>query len=149
VPHGVATVVREHLANWKVTIQVEEQKLQEMDAETVRTDKTGWFKCTGWLEHLAKRNRVHLAHQVRLPDHNQANLQLAAKLVEQLMEQASKACRHLHEKYDDGLEVQNDLKLISVRLVDYRTQRVRPGTRVTWSSMSAIIFESSPTKKPE
>ena len=33
-----------------------------MDAEVAKTDKTGWFKQTGWLEHFADCNLIYLAH---------------------------------------------------------------------------------------
>lgn len=59
-----------------------------MDAEAAKTDRTGWFNRTGWLAHLAKRNRVHLAHAIRLPDRNETKLQQAAKVVELLVERS-------------------------------------------------------------
>lgn len=88
IPRGVADVVRARLAGWEVTRQAHEEKAQVMDAEAAKTDKTGWFKRTGWLEHLAKRNLVHLAHQIRLPDQGEVKLQRAAKLVELLVERS-------------------------------------------------------------
>ncbi|KAH6619076.1 hypothetical protein C7974DRAFT_342236, partial [Boeremia exigua] len=54
--------------------------------DAAKTDKTGWFKRTGWLEFLKGRNLVHLAHQARLPDRNEVKLQAAAQLTEQLIE---------------------------------------------------------------
>lgn len=74
--------------NWKATSQVEEAKLQVMDAEAAKIDKTGWFKRTGWLEHLAQRNLTHLAFQLRMPDQAEPKLRLAAELVERLIERS-------------------------------------------------------------
>jgi hypothetical protein len=90
IPRKVEEVVRRRLAEWKATKQIHDKRAQIMDAEAAKTDKTGWFKRTGWLEHLANRNLVHLAHQVRLPDRDEVNLQVAAKRVEQLMERSVK-----------------------------------------------------------
>ncbi|RYO53227.1 hypothetical protein AA0116_g10114 [Alternaria tenuissima] len=57
-------------------------------AEAAKTDKTGWFKRTGWLSFLQGRNLAHLGYQARLPDRNEAKLQLAAKLTEELIERS-------------------------------------------------------------
>ncbi|KAL5374997.1 hypothetical protein PMIN06_011930 [Paraphaeosphaeria minitans] len=54
------------------------------------TRRRRWFKRTGWLEHLAKRNPMHLAHQTRLPDRDEHRLRQAAKLVELLVERSVK-----------------------------------------------------------
>jgi hypothetical protein len=48
--------------------------------DAAKTDKTGWFKRTGWLEHFKGRNLAHLGHQVRPPDRNEAKLKRVAKL---------------------------------------------------------------------
>lgn len=58
--------------------------------ETEKTDRTNWFNRRGWPEHLKKRNLVHLAYQIRLPDKDKKKLQLAAQLAEQLMEKCVK-----------------------------------------------------------
>jgi hypothetical protein len=52
----VADVVQAQLAQWEETRKMKEEKAQVMDAEAAKTNKTGWFKRTGWLEHLANRN---------------------------------------------------------------------------------------------
>ncbi|KAF1934619.1 hypothetical protein EJ02DRAFT_516885 [Clathrospora elynae] len=88
IPQEVADVVSMQLAGWKATQQIHNEKAQVMDAEAAKTDKTGWFKRTGWLEHFGNRNLVHLAHQVRLPDQGEVKLQQAAKLVELLVERS-------------------------------------------------------------
>ena len=54
--------------------------------EAAKTDKTGWFKRTGWLEHLRGRNLAHLGHQARLPNRSEMKLQLAAELTARLIE---------------------------------------------------------------
>ncbi|KAF2624455.1 P-loop containing nucleoside triphosphate hydrolase protein [Macroventuria anomochaeta] len=65
-----------------------EQRLQVMDTAVAKTDRTGWFKRTGWLEHLAGCHLAHLAHQTRLPNRSEVKLQLAAELVEKLVERS-------------------------------------------------------------
>jgi superfamily II DNA helicase RecQ len=76
------------LSEWKETGLEHEQKMQVMDADAAKTDKTGWFNRTGWLQHLAKRNRVHLAHAIRLPKQNEPKLKRAARVVELLVERS-------------------------------------------------------------
>ncbi|KAH8723306.1 hypothetical protein GQ44DRAFT_597986, partial [Phaeosphaeriaceae sp. PMI808] len=66
-----------------------ERELQILE-EAAKTDKTGWFKRTGWLEHFKGRNLVHLGHQVRLPDRGEVKLKLAAELTELLIERSVK-----------------------------------------------------------
>jgi hypothetical protein len=61
-----------------------------MDAQVAKTDKTGWFKQTGWLEHFANQNLMHLTHQTWLPDQGEAKLRRAAKLTELLVEKSIK-----------------------------------------------------------
>ncbi|CAN9156920.1 unnamed protein product [Alternaria alternata] len=61
-----------------------------MDADVAKTDKTGWFKRTGWLEHFADRDLMHLAHQTRLPDRGEEKLLRAPKLTELLVERSVK-----------------------------------------------------------
>lgn len=73
---------------WKGTQKAHEEKAYIMDAQAAKTDRTGWFKRTGWLEHLAKRNRLHLAHAIRLPGRDEPKLQRAAKAVEALVERS-------------------------------------------------------------
>ncbi|KAL1640843.1 hypothetical protein SLS61_010226, partial [Didymella pomorum] len=66
--------------------------------DAAKTDKTGWFKRTGWLEFFKDRNLVHLAHQARLPDRNKVKLQAAAQLTEQLIEKCVKSLATLPQK---------------------------------------------------
>jgi hypothetical protein len=67
IPLKVADVIKERLAEWQLTQHAYKERAQVMDAQVAKTDKTGWFKRTGWLEHFANRNLMHLAHQIRLP----------------------------------------------------------------------------------
>lgn len=75
----------QQLNAWKSTRVLLEEDMQVME-EAAKTDKTGWFKRAGWLEHFKDRNLAHLGHQARLPDRNEPKLQLAAQLTEQLIE---------------------------------------------------------------
>jgi hypothetical protein len=80
-------VVQQQLSNWqKVRNQLEED-LQKME-EAAKTDKTGWFKRTGWLSFLKGRNLAHLAHQAQMLDQNEAKFRLAAELIERLIEKS-------------------------------------------------------------
>jgi hypothetical protein len=69
-----------------------------MEAKIAKTDKTGWFKRTGWLEHFANRNLAHLAHQARVPDKIELKLRDAAELVELLVEQSVKGLATLPQE---------------------------------------------------
>ena len=80
-------VVQQQLSGWQNVRQQLEEDVQVM-AEAAKTDKTGWFKRTGWLSFLQGRNLAHLGYQARLPDRNEAKLQLAAKLTEELIEKS-------------------------------------------------------------
>jgi superfamily II DNA helicase RecQ len=80
-------IVRQQLSKWHEVRQELEKEMQVM-AEATKTDKTGWFKRTGWLTFLEGRNLAHLGYQARLPDRNEAKLQQAAKLTEELIERS-------------------------------------------------------------
>ena len=86
VTREVADTVMSTLTEWAVTKQAHEEKAQVMVMQVGETDKTAWFKRTGWLEHLAGRNLAHLAHQTRLPERDEVKLQRAVRLVELLVE---------------------------------------------------------------
>jgi hypothetical protein len=90
IPREVVDVVKERLAEWQLTQRAHEERAQVMDAHVAKTDKTGWFKRTGWLEHFANRNLMHLAHQTRLPDQSEVKLRRAAKLTKLLVERSVK-----------------------------------------------------------
>ncbi|KAF2008559.1 hypothetical protein BU24DRAFT_319607, partial [Aaosphaeria arxii CBS 175.79] len=76
------------LGEWKEMEKRHEEEMQMMDAAAAKTDKTGWFTRTGWLQHLAKRNLVHLAHAIKLPTRSEPKLKQTARLVELLVEQS-------------------------------------------------------------
>lgn len=80
--------VDEWLGEWKQTETKHEEEMQVMEAEVAKTDRTGWFHRTGWLEHLAKRNHAHLAHAIQMPTRNEPKLKQAGRLVELLVERA-------------------------------------------------------------
>jgi hypothetical protein len=88
IAHQVADTVQDRLAEWQLTQHAHDGKAQVMDTQVTKTDKTGWFKQTGWLEHFANRNLIHLAHQTRLPDQGKVKLRRAAKLMELLVERS-------------------------------------------------------------
>jgi hypothetical protein len=80
-------IVKQQLSTWHDMRKQLEKEMQVM-AEATKTDKTGWFKRTGWLTFLEGRNLAHLGYQARLPDRNEARLQQAAKLIEALIEKS-------------------------------------------------------------
>lgn len=90
-------VVSQQLNTW---LEVREQLDEDMDVmrDAAKTDKTGWFKRTGWLEFFKDRNLVYLAHQARLPDRNEVKLQAAAQLTEQLIENCVKGLATLPQE---------------------------------------------------
>jgi superfamily II DNA helicase RecQ len=98
VSREVTNVVKERLAEWQLTQHAHEERAQVMDAHVAKTDKTGWFKRTGWLEHFANRNLMHLAHQTRLPDRGEVKLGRAAKLTELLVERSVKGLSTLAQE---------------------------------------------------
>jgi hypothetical protein len=79
---------------------VREQLEEEMHVikEAAKTNKTGWFKRAGWLEFFKDRNLVHLGHQARLPDRNEAKLKTAAQLIERLIERCVKGLATLPQE---------------------------------------------------
>ena len=87
-------VVQQQLGEYQKVRQQIEDDMQVME-EAVKTDKTGWFKRTGWLPFLKGRNLAHLGYIARLPDRNEAKLQLAAELAETLIEQSVKGLASL------------------------------------------------------
>ena len=90
-------VVKEQLDAWREVRKQLEDDMQVM-GDAAKTDKTGWFKRTGWLEFFKDRNLVHLAHQARLPDRNEVKLQAAAQLTEQLIEKCVKGLATLPQE---------------------------------------------------
>jgi len=48
------TNVDKTLSEWRGTQRQQEKAIQIMDAKAAKTDRTGWFIRTGWLQHLAQ-----------------------------------------------------------------------------------------------
>jgi superfamily II DNA or RNA helicase len=67
---------------------IDERRKQELETiETIdKTDQTGWWKKTGWVEHLQGSNKRHLAHAARLPAKGEAVFSKVGELVETLVE---------------------------------------------------------------
>jgi hypothetical protein len=59
---------------------------QEVVDAPMETDQTGWWKKTGWIEHLQGSNKRHLAHAARLPSKDEPVLKQVGALVETLVE---------------------------------------------------------------
>jgi hypothetical protein len=76
------------LGDWDRDLQLHEEEAQVMDTVAAKTDRTGWFNRTGWLEHFANRNLRHLAHAARLPGPNESKLVRAAECTKELVERS-------------------------------------------------------------
>jgi hypothetical protein len=61
------------------------QELEIVNAP-METDQTGWWKKTGWIEHLQGSNKRYLAHAARLPSKDEPVLKQVGALVEALVE---------------------------------------------------------------
>jgi superfamily II DNA helicase RecQ len=90
-------VVTQQLNAWREVRKQLEEDMHIME-DAAKTDKTGWFKRTGWLAFFKGRNLVHLGHQARLPDRNEVKLQAAAQLTEQLIEKCVKGLATLPQE---------------------------------------------------
>jgi superfamily II DNA helicase RecQ len=90
-------VVQQQLSDYKKVREQLEEEMHVME-EAAKTDKTGWFKRAGWLEFFKDRNLVHLGHQARLPDRNEAKLKTAAQLTERLIEKCVKGLATLPQE---------------------------------------------------
>jgi superfamily II DNA helicase RecQ len=89
--------VARRLAEFKLTREIIEEELHILD-EAAKTDKTGWYKRTGWMEFFKDRNLSHLAYQLRLPGKHEPKLKLATELTELLIEKCVKGLSTLpHE----------------------------------------------------
>jgi hypothetical protein len=89
--------VDQRLAEFKSTQEIIEKELQVLD-EAAKTDKTGWYRRTGWMEFFKDRNLSHLAYQLRMPDRHEPKLKLAAELTELLIKRCVKGLSSLpHE----------------------------------------------------
>jgi hypothetical protein len=76
------------LAEFRLTQESVEQDLQILE-DAAKTDRTGWYKRTGWTSFLKDRNLTLLAHQLRTPDPSEYKIKLAAELTERLIERCA------------------------------------------------------------
>ena len=63
------------LEQWDRAAEKHKQTLDIVDAKVAKTDRTLWFKRTGWPEHLAGCNMRHLSRATRMPDRDESVLQ--------------------------------------------------------------------------
>jgi hypothetical protein len=73
---------------WTEAQKRHQQELEIADKKIALTDRTGWFIRTGWLEHLAGRNKRRLAHASRLPDRREQELRRACEIVDRAVERS-------------------------------------------------------------
>jgi hypothetical protein len=73
------------LAEFRLTQELVKEDLQVLE-DAAKTDRTGWYKRTGWISFLKDRNLTLLAHQLRTPDLSEYKIKLAAELTERLIE---------------------------------------------------------------
>jgi hypothetical protein len=73
------------------------QEQEAVDAP-METDQTGWWKKTGWIEHLQGSNKRHLAHVARLPSKDEPVLKQVGDLVEALVEDCVAGLSTLSER---------------------------------------------------
>jgi len=84
------------LSQWKAQRLEHEKELEKADEKIAKTDHTGWFKRTGWPEHLAGRNLKYLAYASRVPDRDERQLQQAGKIVDIAIEKSVAGLSTLH-----------------------------------------------------
>jgi hypothetical protein len=85
------------LAEFKLTQELVEKDLQVLE-DAAKTDRTGWYKRTGWMGFLKDRNLTLLAHQLRTPDPSEYKIKLAAELTERLIERCVKGLATLPQE---------------------------------------------------
>ncbi|KZM28551.1 ATP binding [Ascochyta rabiei] len=107
---SVKAAIEAQLAEYKVTQQEVKEELQTLE-DAAKTDKTGWFKQTGWLEFFKDRNLVHLAHQARAPDRGERKLKLAAQLTEGLIKRSVKGLATLLQELRRWLQSAKQSKI--------------------------------------
>jgi hypothetical protein len=89
------------------------RELEIIDAP-VETDQTGWWKKTGWIEHLQGSNKRHLAHAARLPTKDEPVLKQIGSLVDLLVEKCVAGLSTLPQ------EVRRWLKSVKMSETDQR-----------------------------
>jgi hypothetical protein len=85
------------LAEFQLTQELIREDLQVLE-DAAKTDRTGWYKRTGWMGFLKDRNLTHLAHQLRTPDPSEYKIKLAAELTERLIERCVKGLATLPQE---------------------------------------------------
>ena len=91
-----------------------EKALEKADEMVVKTDLTGWWKRTGWAEHLKGSDLKRLSRAARLPDKHDTTLRKVRELVEALVEQSVKGLMTL------PLELRRWLKSVQIAEVSQR-----------------------------
>ena len=76
------------LEEWRVALAEHEERMAVVDGEVAAQDRTGWFKRTGWPEHLAGCNTKHLAAAAALPGRQEEALQRVVAAVDAMIEQS-------------------------------------------------------------
>ena len=88
--------------------------LETLDGEMAKTDQTGWWKKTGWVEHLKGSTLKHLSHAARLPEKQDVMLHKARRLVEACIEQSVRGLMILPQ------ELRRWLKSVRIAEVEQR-----------------------------
>ena len=92
----------------------QKKALEKADEAMVKTDQTGWWKKTGWVEHLKGSNLKRLSRAARLPDKHDPTLRQVRELVEMSIEQCVKGLMTLPS------ELRRWLKSVQIAEVDQR-----------------------------
>jgi superfamily II DNA/RNA helicase len=71
---------------WQEFLREYEDKESKMNP-VGKTDRTGWFKLTGWPDHLVGSNLKELSRAIRLPDPKDEQLKKACQVVDAMIEQ--------------------------------------------------------------
>lgn len=81
VPDQLKSEVDDILRGFVQMKSQRQKDLEVLSEEMANTDQTGWWKKTGWVEHLKGSNLRQLAHASRLPDKNDAPLRRVGGLM--------------------------------------------------------------------
>ena len=72
--------------DWDEVLVKRMKEMEKMEKEVAVQDRTGWFKKTGWPQHLGQSNLKQLTHISRLAERGENDLIRVEKLVETLIE---------------------------------------------------------------
>lgn len=141
-----------------------QKALETLDEEMAQTDQTGWWKKTGWVEHLKGSTLRHLSHAARLPEKQDTTLVRARQLVEMCVEQSVKGLMILPHELRRWLKSvriteveqrpmgrlqnessQNTYALYAVRLICYclRVLRSEDSRGKAWTCEAEEVFEDA------